>query len=684
MWDENGKDGCSSGVSARPPLAQFVLMLETYPSEEMAARNLCDNDDLATSLVLDPFLGFQTHKMNTRFHFVNIRKEVLRKILERLRAGGDLDEAFSALTAHHTLHKHLRRKSKLQEKVFKEHVLRYFRIFTHASGFEIRPCNRYSSEKNGAKVLATRHWEKNEKMQFLVGCIAEMSPEEESSILRHGQNDFSVMYSTRKHCAQLWLGPAAFINHDCRPSCKFVSTGRDSACVQVLRDMGPGEEVTCYYGGGFFGENNENCECHTCERRNQGKFRPKDGAIPSSQPPGRYSLRETDRRLSRLHRNCQEADRQLGRNCSSFRIRQKAQRRVHLRHDRITHLRQRCLSKSGSWTGMACTCTPSCYTMPSLCSQFGTYSGVSLMQSPGFSPAKLFKEPVVLLFKDPEVEWHVSREFKEATLPAQRRLQTLLGRRAETDGRSPSPSCAAEAGSNCGTPTTSLRACTVPLHALEAEEGPCLPTRDMITACDTMMSYSRALSKAAASPGHPTSSSIRHNGGYPNNRHKRKKVETQTGDVNGTTGGTSVDIDNFNYLIDTCSELSKGTTQNCSKSCETHMPRMNGQMLTCTVDLAASREAYQLSKQRSTCKWRGPESERSRFKSLRNKTAYKDRGFISSGAGIPQVCHEGSSTLQSQVDKELRVGHGVVLERRSVAQVERIVKKSMLPWVHLV
>ena len=61
----------------------------------------------------------------------------------------------------------------------------------------------------GAKVVATKHWSKGDQIDALIGCIAELSEEEEKRLLVTGKNDFSVMFSCRFQKLLHCIGPSS-------------------------------------------------------------------------------------------------------------------------------------------------------------------------------------------------------------------------------------------------------------------------------------------------------------------------------------------------------------------------------------------------------------------------------------------------------------------------------------------
>uniref|UniRef100_A0A5K3FH66 [histone H4]-N-methyl-L-lysine(20) N-methyltransferase n=1 Tax=Mesocestoides corti TaxID=53468 RepID=A0A5K3FH66_MESCO len=250
----------------------------------MTWRELVEADDYATSLTVDPFLGFKTHKMTEmRLRLTDRVKDRLKKVIIDFQQHKEYEKAFRELTTEDV---YIKRQFRNDSR-FRDHIYRYLLLFDDRSGVQIRPCWRYASEHHvGAAIFATKNWSKGSRIDSLVGCIAELNYDDEVSFLRHKQNDFSVMYSSRKNRSQLWLGPAAYVNHDCQPNCAFTINcdGDARMSLNALIDIKRGDEIFIYYGKHFFDANNSSCECFTCELLGRGFFSPSKTAAMAPTP----------------------------------------------------------------------------------------------------------------------------------------------------------------------------------------------------------------------------------------------------------------------------------------------------------------------------------------------------------------------------------------------------------------
>ena len=95
--------------------------------QELKARELAQYDDVATSVCVDPSVGFTTHKMNPRFRHVKGRFGKLRGVLESYARDGNVERAYESLVSGNWARTFLMGKPKQSILAFKKHVRPVFK-----------------------------------------------------------------------------------------------------------------------------------------------------------------------------------------------------------------------------------------------------------------------------------------------------------------------------------------------------------------------------------------------------------------------------------------------------------------------------------------------------------------------------------------------------------------------------
>lgn len=148
---------------------------------------------------------------------------------------------------------------------FRRHLRKYIQMYLPDSPFEVTTTNRYTITNHEAAICARQFIKKGQEVKYLSGTLVPMTAEEERD-LDLTRKDFSIVMSSRRKSPSFFLGPARFANHDCDANGRLMTRGSEGMQVVANRDIDVGEEITVSYGEDYFGADNCECLCSTCER----------------------------------------------------------------------------------------------------------------------------------------------------------------------------------------------------------------------------------------------------------------------------------------------------------------------------------------------------------------------------------------------------------------------------------
>ena len=222
-----------------------------------------------------------------------VREEDISKILQdEVVLNKDVDKAQEKLLATDGLQRFCNGlKTAKQKEDFRKHLRRYIQIYLPDCPWEVNSTNRYTIVTHEAAVTARRPLNRNESVKYLSGIQVSITPEEEKQISMR-KKDFSIVVSSRSKSTSLFMGPARFANHDCNANAKLMTTGSAGIEIIAVRPIAIGEEITVTYGDSYFGEDNCECLCETCERLQRNGWEPEGGVPLDSSKPEEASTNE--------------------------------------------------------------------------------------------------------------------------------------------------------------------------------------------------------------------------------------------------------------------------------------------------------------------------------------------------------------------------------------------------------
>ncbi|EFX00738.1 set domain containing protein [Grosmannia clavigera kw1407] len=271
----------------------------------LTLAQLASYDDILTDALVDHAYYWTSIPKNRPSYLPSrgVKEDEITKIIQtHLAVNPDIQIAEEKLLATTGLAKFYRAlKTDREKQDFRCHMRRYMQIYLPDCPYEVASTNRYTIFQQEASISARRFIKSHETIKYLSGIQVVITPEEEAQ-LSERKKDFSIVISSRKKEVNLFMGPARFANHDCDANARLVTTGQSGIEIIATKPIGVGDEITVTYGENYFGEDNCECLCKTCEGRLVNGWAPGEGTAPvkrsievgASTPTRGYSFRRRD------------------------------------------------------------------------------------------------------------------------------------------------------------------------------------------------------------------------------------------------------------------------------------------------------------------------------------------------------------------------------------------------------